>query len=185
MVSSLASSKCFWLTSHSDACGLWFRRIVEIEEVDAKLKPWEHKPLPDFSTVFSWPTFRPQLAGSKRRREADEFDFSGFKRIRIVSKENRVKHQILHAGHHVFPGSYSKGPRTANISHGPRIPRSNPPQHSVRQAFEAHRRQHTTGRPFPCLFPGCLKRFPSRTVRMRHESGTHAATKPSQASKRK
>jgi hypothetical protein len=72
------------LTLNSDTCGLCFRRIDGIEEVDLVSMPCVDKPLPSFT---SWSaTFGPQRANSQRRREADDFDFSGFKRIQIVSK---------------------------------------------------------------------------------------------------
>jgi hypothetical protein len=75
------------LTLNSDTCGLCFRRIVETEEADPVSMPYVDNPLPRFGTVSSWPTrYGPQRANSQRRREADDFDFSGFKRIQIVSK---------------------------------------------------------------------------------------------------
>jgi hypothetical protein len=75
------------LTLNSDTCGLCFRCIVETEEADPVSMPCVDKPLPRFGTVSSWSTiYGPQRANFQRRREADDFDFSGFKRIQIVSK---------------------------------------------------------------------------------------------------
>jgi hypothetical protein len=102
------------LTPYSDTCGLCFRRIVEIEEVDPKPtpatpKPWLDKPT--FGMVSFKPgTFGPQPAKFKRQRESDDFDISGFKRIHIVSKENRVK---LHV--------FDPVPRTAHGPHSSRL----------------------------------------------------------------
>jgi hypothetical protein len=75
------------LTLNSDTCGLCFRRIVKTEEADPVSMLCVDKPLPRFGTVSSWSTtYGPQRASFQRRREADDFDFSGFKRIQIVSK---------------------------------------------------------------------------------------------------
>jgi hypothetical protein len=87
------------LTPYSDMCGLCFRRIVEIEEVDPKptppaSKPWLDKPT--FGMVSFKPTFGPRPAKPKRRRETDDFDISGFKRIHILSRESRVKRHVFH-----------------------------------------------------------------------------------------
>jgi len=77
------------LTLHSDTCGLCFRRIVEIEETD--LKPTPPAPERWLDIVSFEPKSGPKLPASKRKRVADEFDFSGFKRIHIVSRVSRVK----------------------------------------------------------------------------------------------
>jgi hypothetical protein len=70
------------LTLHSDTCGLCFRHVVGIEEFGPVSNgPCTELPLPSsLSTLFG-----PQSANSQRRREADDFNFSGFKRIQIVS----------------------------------------------------------------------------------------------------
>jgi hypothetical protein len=72
----------FELTLDSGKCGLCFRRVVEIEEVSPVSMPSTETPLPSSWSAF----FGPQPATSQKRREADDFDFSGFKRIQIVSK---------------------------------------------------------------------------------------------------
>jgi hypothetical protein len=71
------------LTIYSDTCGLCFRRVVEIEEGDPFSTPfYTETPLPS-----SWTTLvGPQTAYSQKQRGADDFDFSGFKRIQIVFK---------------------------------------------------------------------------------------------------
>jgi hypothetical protein len=115
------------LTPCSDTCGLCFRRIIEIEEVGPKPtppapKPWLDKPT--FGMVSFKPTFGPQPAKLKRRREADDFDISGFKRIQILSKENRVKRHFFHPTPRANPGPYSSGPDIANVNQTLRISES-------------------------------------------------------------
>lgn len=107
----------FKLTLSSDTCGLCFRRIVEIEEVDPKPtpptpKPWLNKPT--FGTVSFKPMFGPQLVELKRRRGTDDFDISGFKRIQILSKESRVKRHVFHPMPRKAPRPHSSQPQVAS-----------------------------------------------------------------------
>jgi hypothetical protein len=70
---------------HSDTCGLCFRRIVEIEESGPTSMPEPCSDMPSSRLEFM-----PKLSASKRRREAYDLDFSGFKRILIFHKEIRA-----------------------------------------------------------------------------------------------
>jgi hypothetical protein len=108
----------FKLTSYSDTCGLCFRRIVEIEEVDPKPtppapKPWLDKPT--FGTASFKPTFGPQPVKLKRRRDEDDFDITGFKRIQILSKESRVRRHVFHPMPRKAPGPYSNQPQVSDV----------------------------------------------------------------------
>jgi hypothetical protein len=102
----------------SGTCNLCFRRIVEIEEVDPKPtpaapKPWLDKPT--FGMASFRPTFGPQPATPKRRRETDDFDISGFKRIHITSRESRVKRHVFRSAPYKPPGPYSSEPQITSI----------------------------------------------------------------------
>jgi hypothetical protein len=95
MVCSPTSCSCLLeaskLTLRSNTCGLYFRRIVEIEEVDSKPTPPAPEPCEPWSDI---PSSKPNSSPQKRR-VTDELDFSAFKRIRIVSKESRVKRHVI------------------------------------------------------------------------------------------
>lgn len=79
----------------SIACGLWYRRITELHEVD----PEPSVPLPKLWTVppaFGKASFNPIYGlippPRKRKREtADDLAVSNFKRIRLVSKIDRLR----------------------------------------------------------------------------------------------
>ena len=79
------------LTLYSDTCGLCFRPVVEITEFDlASMLHTEEPLLPSWTTSFG-----PQPTNSQWRREVD-FDFSGFKRIQIVSPVLKFTTKEIH-----------------------------------------------------------------------------------------
>jgi hypothetical protein len=80
----LESSK---LTHRSDRCGIYFQRIVELEEVDQKPTPPEPESLEPSPVV---PSSRSK-SSPQRRVATSELDFSEFTRIRIILKQSRVR----------------------------------------------------------------------------------------------
>lgn len=79
----------------SAGCGLCYRRITEIHEVDPEPsiplpKPWTVPPA--FGEASFKPAYGPIPAPKKKKREtADELAVSTFKRIRVVSRVDRPR----------------------------------------------------------------------------------------------
>jgi hypothetical protein len=94
---------------NSASCGLHFRRIMEVYDVEPEPtppapKPWSEQPA--FGLASLRPSFGPVTIPPKRRRQTlDDIDISGFKRVRIHNKQGRVR---LHVFNKQLPPSGSK-----------------------------------------------------------------------------
>jgi hypothetical protein len=96
------------LTNQSKGCGIWYRRITEI--IDVEPPALSHKPVPhlhDSPAKFGQPSFNailygpkppsrfPALSSSPKRKldclELEEDDVSQFKRVWFISKRRKLK----------------------------------------------------------------------------------------------